>query len=154
VSQGVTATSNTLNVPAVPTIENVKQSNSRWREGTRQAIYSRNKRPPVGTTFRFVLNQQAPSVTFTFTQEVGRRKVSGECVAQTRANRRKPGCTRRVTQGALTFMGHRGLNTLAFQGRILGSKRLPLGAYMVRIVAVNLAGESSIPRTLNFTIVR
>jgi hypothetical protein len=51
-------------------------------------------------------------------------------------------------------MGHRGLNTLAFQGRISGSKRLPLGAYTVRIVAVNLAGESSIPRSLNFTIVR
>jgi hypothetical protein len=107
----------------------------------------------VGTTFRFFLNQSA-AVSFAFSRRLGGRKVGGECVAQARVNRRKPGCTRRVTQGTLTFMGHPGLNTLAFQGRISGSKRLPLGAYTVRIVAMNSAGETSTPRSLSFAIVR
>jgi hypothetical protein len=152
VSQGVTATSNTLRVPAAPTIESLKQSHSRWREGSGLASYS-HRRAPVGTTFRFFLNQSA-AVSFAFSRRLGGRKVGGECVAQARVNRRKPGCTRRVTQGTLTFMGHPGLNTLAFQGRISGSKRLPLGAYTVRIVAMNSAGETSTPRSLSFAIVR
>jgi hypothetical protein len=107
----------------------------------------------VGTTFRFVLNQRA-AVSFAFTQQLGGRKVGRRCVAQTRANRRRPGCKRTVTQGTLTFTGHSGLNKVVFQGRISRSKRLPLGAYTLRITALSSAGQRSSPRTLNFTIVR
>jgi hypothetical protein len=131
----------------------VSQSHSLWREGSKLATYSRNKRAPVGTTFKFVLNQQA-TVSFVFTQQVGGRKVRGSCMAQTRANRRKPSCKRTVTQGALTFSGHSGLNTVAFQGRVSGSKKLPLGAYRLRITATNSKGQRSNTRSLNFTIVR
>jgi hypothetical protein len=107
----------------------------------------------VGTTFRFVLNQQS-TVTFAFTQQVGGRKVNGKCVAQTKANSRKPGCKRTVTQGTLTFTGRSGLNKVAFQGRISRSKKLPLGAYTLQITASNSAGKRSSGRSLNFTIVR
>jgi hypothetical protein len=131
----------------------VSQSNSRWRAGNRLATYSRTKRPPVGTTFRFVLNQRAP-VTFGFTQQVGGRKVNGKCVAQNRSNQRRPGCKRTVTQGTLTFTGRSGLNKVAFQGRISRSKRLPLGAYTLQITALNSAGKRSSSSTLKFTIVR
>jgi hypothetical protein len=138
--------------PPPLTLESLSQSNSRWREGGKLASYSR-RRPPVGTTFRFVLNQQAVA-SFAFTQQVGGRKVGGKCVAQTRANRRRPGCRRTVTQGTLTFLGHSGLNRVAFQGRISRSKRLPLGAYTLKTTAVNSAGQRSSTRSLNFTIVR
>jgi hypothetical protein len=131
----------------------VSQSNSRWREGNRLATYSRTKRPPVGTTFRFVLNQRS-TVSFVFTQQVGGRKVGGKCVAQTNGNRRRPACKRTVTQGTLTFVGRSGLNKVAFQGRISRSRKLPLGAYTLQITAVNSAGKRSSPRTLNFTIVK
>jgi hypothetical protein len=107
----------------------------------------------VGTTFRFALNQQAV-VSFAFSQQVGGRRVNGKCVAQTRANRRRRGCKRTVTQGTLTFAGHSGLNRVVFQGRVSRSKRLPLGAYTLRITAVNSAGQRSSPRSLNFSIVR
>jgi hypothetical protein len=159
------ATSNTLKVPPAPapppppppppltTITGVSQSNSRWREGNRLATYSRTKRPPIGTTFRFVLNQRS-TASFAFTQQVGGRRVNGKCVAQTRSNRRRPSCKRTVTQGTLTFTGRSGLNKVAFQGRISRSKKLPLGAYTLQITAVNSAGKRSSPRTLNFTIVR
>jgi hypothetical protein len=59
-----------------------------------------------------------------------------------------------VTQGTLTFVGHSGLNRVAFQGRISRSKKLPLGAYTMQITALNSVGKRSSPRTLNFTIVR
>jgi hypothetical protein len=131
----------------------VTQSNSRWREGNKLATYSRSRRPPIGTTFKLYIDQQA-RVTFTFTQQVGGRKVNGKCVAQTGANRRKPGCKRTVTQGTLTFSAPAGINTVAFQGRISRSKRLPLGAYTLRVTAVNSAGQSSSPRSLNFAIVK
>jgi len=159
------ATSNTLKVPPAPppppppppppliTITGVGQSNSRWREGNRLATYSRAKRPPVGTTFRFVLSQRA-TVSFVFTQQVGGRKVNGKCVAQTRANRRRPSCKRNVAQGTFTFKGHSGLNKVVFQGRISRSRRLPLGAYTLQIIAVNSAGKRSSPRSLKFTIVK
>jgi hypothetical protein len=107
----------------------------------------------VGTTFRFVLNQRS-TVTFVFTQQVGGRKVNGKCVAQTKANSRKPSCKRAVTQGTLTFTGRSGLNKVAFQGRISRTKKLPLGAYTLQITALNPAGKRSSPRTINFTIVR
>jgi hypothetical protein len=153
----VSATSNTLKVPPPPpplsTVTSVSQSNSRWREGNRLATYSRTKRPPVGTTFRFVLNQRS-TVSFAFTQQVGGRKVNGKCVAQTKANSRKPGCKRTVTQGTLTFVGRSGLNKVAFQGRISRSKKLPLGAYTLQITALNPAGQRSSPRTLKFTVVK
>ena len=92
-------------------------SNARWREGSRLAIYSRKKKPPLGTTFAFVLNEQAV-VSFAFSQQVGGREVNGKCVAQTKTNGRKPGCKRTVTRGILGFTGDSGLNKVAFQGRI------------------------------------
>jgi 5-hydroxyisourate hydrolase-like protein (transthyretin family) len=158
------ATSNTLKVPPAPPpsgpppspplkVERVSQSNSRWRGGNRLATYSRTMRPPVGTTFTFVLNQRA-TVSFAFTQQVGGRRVNGRCVAQTNGNRRRPSCKRTVTRGTLTFNGRSGLNKVVFQGRISGSKRLPLGAYTLQVTARNSAGQRASGRSLNFTIVR
>jgi hypothetical protein len=166
-----TATSNTVDVPPAPppptpspsspppspppapTIENVTQSHSSWSEGNKVAAYSRKKKPPVGTTISFVLNEQA-TVSFVFTQQLSGRKVGGTCVAETNKNRRKPACKRMVSQGTLSFGGHGGMNKLVFQGRLSSTKRLPLGAYTLRITAVNSVGQRSSPRTLNFTIVK
>jgi hypothetical protein len=131
----------------------VTQSNSRWREGSKLAIYSRNNKAPVGTTFAFVLNEQA-AVSFVFSQQSSGRKVRGKCVAQTRGNLQEPSCRRALAQGTLSFTGHSGLNKVAFQGRISGSRRLPLGVYTVRITAVNSVGQRASARTLNFAIVK
>jgi hypothetical protein len=153
VSQGVTATSNTLYVPAAPTIQDLKQSHSRWSEGNKLATYSRIQKPPVGTTFSFVLNEQA-AVSLAFTQQVSGRKVHGRCVAETNKNRHERGCRRALTRGTLSFAGRGASNKVAFQGRISGSERLPLGAYTLRITARNSGGEPSSTRSLSFTIVR
>jgi hypothetical protein len=139
--------------PPPPTIESVTQSHSTWSEGSKLATYSRTKMAPVGTTFSFVLNEQA-TVSFVFSQQVNGRAVGGKCLAQTNRNRNRPGCKRMVTQGTLSFSGHAGSNKVVFQGRISSSKGLPLGAYTLQISALSSSGQSSSPRSLNFTIVK
>ena len=139
--------------PPVPTVANAAQSNSTWSEGNKLATFSRKKKPPVGTTFSFILNEQA-RVSFAFTQQVGGRKVKGKCVAQTKKNRHKPSCKRTVTRGTLSFTGHGGRNKVSFQGRISASKKLPLGRYKLVIFATNAAGQRSSPKSLSFTIVK
>jgi N-acetylneuraminic acid mutarotase len=135
-----------------PTVTNASETNAVWRRGNRLAQIGRRK-PPVGTTFSFALNEQA-SVSFTFTQQAGGRRVKGKCVAQTKANRRKHSCKRTLTRGTLTFSGRPGTNKVAFQGRISRSNKLRLGAYTLTITASNAAGQRSSPKWLTFTIVK
>lgn len=136
--------------PTPPSVANASESRRIWREGNKLAQFSK-KRPPVGTTFSFALNEQA-SVSFAFTQQVGARKVNGKCVAQTRKNRRKRACRRTVTPGTLSFTGHAGTNRVFFQGRASRSKLKP-GSYTLVITATNAAGQHSSPKRLSFTIV-
>jgi hypothetical protein len=149
----------TTSVPAspsnAPTVSGLKQSHAVWREGKKAAALSRRsrKKPPVGTTFSFTLDQAA-RVRFAFAQQVGGRSVKGRCVAQTRSNRHKRACRRALSRGALSFAGHAGLNKVVFQGRLAGSKKLPPGRYTVVISATNAAGKRSVARSLRFAIVR
>jgi hypothetical protein len=146
--------------PAVAVISSVTQSARKWREGKALAQISRKRLPvrgrkrlPVGTKFFFALNVPA-SVSFAFTQQLGGRKVKGQCVAQTKKNSRNRACRRTVTRGTLSFAGHSGTNKVSFQGRISHSKKLGLGSYMLVITATNAAGQRSSPRQLRFTIVK
>jgi len=135
-----------------PTISSVHQSHSTWRLGGKLAQISAKKKAPVGTTFSFALNVPA-AISFNFTQHVSGRKVRGKCRAQTKKNRRRPGCKRTVTAGTLSFIGHSGTNKVAFQGRISRSNKLKPGHYTLLISAANSAGHSS-PQQLTFTIVK
>jgi len=140
--------------PTLPAITAASQSNRSWREGTRLASISRrHKLPPLGTSFSFLLNEQA-NVSFAFTRKVGGRRVNGMCAAQTKKNRRKHACKRTVTSGLLSFAGHSGKNTVSFQGRISHAKKLRPGTYTLVITATNSAGQHSAPAQLSFTIVK
>jgi hypothetical protein len=141
-----------VTTPIAPVVGSPAQSHRRWREGGKLAQISR-RRPPVGTTFTFTLNEPA-SVTLSFIQQGGGRRVRGACVPQTRANLHKPACKRTLTRGTLTLPGHAGTDVVAFQGRISSSKRLPTGSYTLSITATNSAGARSAPASLNFAIVR
>ena len=91
-------------VPA-PELLRVRQSATKWRQGNGAARISRSK-TPTGTTFSFSLNEPA-TVTFSFTQRVGRRTA---------------------TAGTLTFAGHSDTNRVAFQGRISRREEAQAGA--------------------------
>ena len=135
-----------------PAITAVHQSASTWREGGRLAQISRKKKPPVGSTFSFALNEQA-SVSFSFTQRVAGRKVGHTCVTKTRKNAKRKPCKRTVTVGRLSFTGHIGTNKVVFQGRVSRSKKLKPGRYTLVITATNSAAQHSSPESLSFTIV-
>ena len=138
--------------PTPPTVGNATESHRSWREGNKLAQVSRKKKPPVGTTFSFNLNEQA-SVTFAFTQRVAGRTVSHRCVPQTNKNRHKRGCKRTVTAGTMSFTGHPGTNRVSFQGRLSRSKKLKPGSYTLIITATNTAGAHSAAVSLRFAIV-
>ncbi len=138
--------------PLPPTIQNARQSATRWREGNQLPHASRAK-PPTGTTFSFSLNEPA-TVTLTFTQRIRGRRAGGKCVAQTTKNRRQPACTRTATAGTLTFTGHSGTDAVVFQGRISSTKKLKPGRYTLAITATGSAGGRSAPQSLSFTIVK
>ncbi len=139
--------------PTVPVLSALKQSASKWREGSSlPRVASRHSRkPPVGTTFSFTLNEAA-TVQFVFTQHVSGRKVGHKCLAQTHANRHKHSCSRTVTAATLIVAGHAGANTLRFQGRVSGSKKLKPGAYTLVVTATGPGGKSSAPQRSTFTI--
>jgi hypothetical protein len=135
-----------------PVIANVAQTHRVWREGGKLAQISRaKKKPPVGTTFSFSLNEPG-SVTFTFARSVAGRKVGHGCVARTRNKARRTLCKRTVTAGSLSFPGHSGANKVAFQGRLSQGRKLPPGGYTLTITATNSAGQTSSPQKLSFTI--
>jgi DNA-binding beta-propeller fold protein YncE len=136
-----------------PVVSHAAQTNKRWREGDRQPQISRRRRkPPLGTTFSFTLNQPA-TATLTFTTRVRGRKAAHKCVGETRRNAKHKACKRTVTAGTLSFSGHAGANTIAFQGRISSSKKLKPGRYTLTIEASGSAGRSA-PARLTFTIVK
>jgi hypothetical protein len=114
-----------------PTITGVRQSASRWRRSSRRAVISRTLRPPVGTTFTFMLNEPA-TVTLRFTLLRAGRKL--------RAGPR--------------FSGRAGDNEVRFYGRLSGKAELKPGRYAMTLVAVNAAGRSASSKALTFTIVR
>ena len=159
VSYGADQTFTTAAAPVattstLPKITAAHESAARWREGNKLAqISRRKKKPPVGTTFSFLLNEQA-TVTFSFTQRVSGRKVRGKCVAKTRSNHQRKGCKRTLTPGTLSFTGRSGTNKVVFQGRISRHKKLRPGRYTLVITAINATGQKSAPQRLIFTIVK
>jgi hypothetical protein len=149
----VLATSAAVSVASPPpTISGLRQSHRRWRDGSRLAAISR-KRPPVGTTFTFTLDQPA-RLKLSFARLVPGRGSGHKCAAQTRHNRHQHSCTRAAPAGTLTLAnGHSGTDTIGFQGRLSKRKRLHPGRYRLTLTATG-AGGTSAGRTITFTIAR
>jgi Carboxypeptidase regulatory-like domain len=86
--------------PPLTTITGVSQSNSRWREGNRLAAYSRAKRPPVGTTFRLVLNQRS-TVSFASRSRWAGARSTGSALLKRRQTDASRGANARSPRGLL-----------------------------------------------------
>jgi hypothetical protein len=120
--------------------------------GGKLATFAAAAKAPVGTTFRFTLNEVA-TVRFAFAQLLPGRKVNGKCVAQTVANRSHKACTRSVPRGSLSFSAGAGLHRLFFQGRLTRTRKLKPGTYTLTITATNAAGQRATKTLRSFTIV-
>jgi hypothetical protein len=155
----VTTTSTTTTTsppppPPTPLLSHVSQSHPRWRAGRASATFTRRhhkKRPPVGTTFSFTINESA-TVKLTFTYAAAGRLARGRCVAKTKRNRHARRCTRQA--GPLSFSVQPGAHKVSFDGVLTRRSRLTPGAYKVTFTATNSAGVSSNPSSLKFTIVK
>jgi hypothetical protein len=138
----------------LPVISALAQTRSRWRIGGLLASFSRTgRKPPVGTTFSFGLNEQA-NVTFTFAQQLPGRRVRGKCVAPAPRSRSKHSCRRSITRGELSFTAHAGANHISFDGRLSLSKKLTPGQYLLIADATDRRGQRAAPQSLQFTIAR
>ena len=116
--------------PARPALTHVSQSHKRWREGSKNPVIA-SARPPVGTTFRFTVNESV-ATRFTFTQ-------------------RSHGRT--VIRGSLSFTAARGTHKVGFQGRLSKHKKLAAGAYTLVITVTGVNGRAA-SSTLKFTIAK
>jgi hypothetical protein len=133
-----------------PGLTHISETNSKFRVG-RNATPVSARRAPVGTTFRFSLDQPA-SVSIEIAQSQPGRRSGKRCVKPTRRNARKRRCTRFVKRGTLKRAGKAGANSVAFSGRI-GRKPLKPGSYRATFTAT-AGGLSSKPATLKFRVVR
>ena len=106
---------------------------------------------PKGTKFRYRLSEFAV-VTLSVQRPAAGRRVRKKCVRPTKANRKKPRCTRWITIGKLTQLAGAGLNTRAFNGRLAGKKLAP-GRYRVQALARDAAGNASQAKTVGFRVV-
>ena len=138
--------------PVRPVVTGLRQSATKWRERNKLAQISKKKKPPLGTTFAFSLNEPA-AVRLAFTRPAAGRKVSKKCVPVSKKNRKKPKCTRTAILGTLAFNAHAGANRVRFAGRLSATKKLKPGRYTLTITATS-AGLRSTPRSLSFTIVK
>jgi hypothetical protein len=139
--------------PPTPTLRGLRETARTWRERNAPAAVSleeKSRKPPLGTTFSFSLNEPA-SVTFAFTEPADGRNVGKSCMAQTERNRHKRRCTRTVIAATLTFSAHAGTNRVRFEGLITEHTRLEPGSYTL-LVSATASGKHSITRTLQFTI--
>jgi hypothetical protein len=137
--------------PAPPSVQNARQSATRWRESNRLARISRAK-TPTGTTFSFSLNEQA-TVSFSFIQLLGGPRGAHSCLAKTHKNVKRTICDT-APAGTLSFTGHGGANNVIFAGRISHTSKLKSGQYELTITATDSTGQRSTPVLLIFTIVK
>lgn len=140
-----TTTTTSGTTPAIATLGDVIRPGLTLL-AVRPAVFRRGRT----TTFAYRLSEAA-RVRFTVLQPRPGRLVSRRCVAQTRANRTRPRCTRLVALGSFGREGRAGANASSFNGWVNG-RRLPAGSYRLRAVATDAAGNVSVARTASFRI--
>jgi PKD repeat protein len=141
--------------PAAPLLAAVSETHPEFRVGSAPTTLSvkahkKHRRPPVGTTFLFTLNEDA-NVSIQIKHSAAGRLAAGKCVKPSKKLNGHKHCTRTVVVGTLVRAGKAGADRVPFSGR-LGRAALKPGPYLVTITAT--AGRlTSTPRTLSFTIV-
>jgi IPT/TIG domain/Putative Ig domain len=138
----------TTTSPVRPVVSGLSQASARWLEARKRGARSKL---PVGTTFRFTLNEPA-TVHIQLSQSATGRKVGKRCVVPaSQHDHRRGSCTAIRVLGTLTLNGLAGVNTVKFAGTLPGHRRLAPGRYELQLTAT-AAGETSSAATLTFTI--
>ncbi|MGI8557934.1 MAG: hypothetical protein ACR2ND_06465 [Solirubrobacteraceae bacterium] len=125
-----------------PALTRVILSSRRWRAASKLSIVSSQRRPTLGPTVSFRLNERA-RVRVVFAQKLRGHKVTSPCAAQTKRRRRHHHACRIAIRVILSFAGHRGINTILLQASPLRAAGLKAGRYTLLITATNSAGQRS-----------
>jgi hypothetical protein len=149
----------TVTAPAPPptarvTITRVSMLRRRFAVGraTTPTVAARRRKVPTGTAFRFTLSARS-AVTILIERVLPGRRVKGRCVTPSRRNRKAKACTRYVKAGTLRRRSMKaGADSVAFSGRI-GKVALKPGSYRATLTAKPVAGKTSLPRSVKFTVV-
>jgi streptogramin lyase len=135
-----------------PLVTSVSLTNTVFRRGSRLARLTGLRRAiPTGTTIRWRVNEQSRS-TLSFSRLVTGRRVGRRCLANTRARRSRPRCTRKLSPKRLTYTTAPGLRRLRFDGRLSRTRRLSPGRYELAIQAADAAGNRSRNVRKRFTL--
>lgn len=141
-----------VTAPPAPRFSHVFETARRWRETTGRHVVARRRRPRVGTTFGFTLNEPA-QVVLSFNQRLPGRRVGRRCVPASPHGDHQRRCSRTLVVGTLAFAGHAGPNTVRFAGRTSRSRKLRPGNYTLTITATDSAGRRATTE-LRFTVVK
>ena len=106
------------------------------------------RRAPLGTKLRGTLSEDA-RLTLTLQRETKGRRVRSKCRPPSKANRRKPKCTRLKTVKVVRASRSAGAFSVKLKPK--GAKR---GRYRLRVTAADAAGNRSKAATLKLRIVR
>ncbi len=106
-------------------------------------------KPKVGARFDYTLDKAA-TVRIVIARGRSGRREGTTCVAPTKKLARAKKCIRIFERGTLTRASHRGVNRVAFSGRIR-SKALTPGNYQATLTATDAAKNTS-TATTTFTI--
>jgi hypothetical protein len=135
-----------------PSLRNVSMTSRRFRVGRKPTVVAARKKVPVGTAFRFTLNESA-TLTIRIDRLTKGRRVKKRCLQPTRKRRHRKLCQRATKSGALTRRNlPAGPGKVQFSGR-LGTRKLTPGNYRATLTAA-AAGVKSTPVALRFSIVR
>jgi Thrombospondin type 3 repeat len=105
-----------------------------------------------GTTFAFTLDTDG-TVRIAIQRAMPGRRSGGRCRKPSRRLRRKPACTRWVTQHTLTRTAHSGANRVPYTGRVRG-KALRPGRHRAVFIASAPGYTRSAATAVKFRIVR
>jgi hypothetical protein len=141
---------------SAPSLTRVSLSRARFRVSvspTPRIAVLRRRLAPLGTVFRWTLNERS-EVSFRVYRAKRGRRSGRRCVIPTRRLRRARRCTRYPLFGTLVRRAVApGRRSLRFTGRV-GLRALPPGRYRVTVRARDAAGNVSAGRLLRFTVVR
>jgi hypothetical protein len=151
--QNTTTSTHTITITitaAKPKLTGVSQTARTWSEHKLHR-HGHKQPPPVGTKFKFTLNEAA-TVKLVFTHKLTGRRVKHKCKPQTKHNAGDKRCTYTSTAGTTTITADAGSNTYKFTGK-LGKHKLAHGTYKLALTATNSAKQHSTTKTLTFHIV-
>ena len=117
---------------------------------------TRATRHARGVAFQYTLSEAATvrlTIELVLAGRVEGRGRGARCVTPTHSLRRAEACTRLVVRGTLVRASHRGVNRVAFSGRI-GSRPLAPGVYDAAARATDRAHRRSRVDTTSFRITR